>query len=408
MKLKTFLATYLLFLVVLFSCFAIVSAFMINSQINMYMERSAAEYQRIASSLARDISILHGMSQNFIDDLYALLDSYMAHYAEANVLIGLHLMPADSPPIDTFVSFLRHSEGYFIRAIGSLPQPFHTFRLDYLLDITSSMVAMNRIQNVLLAVCVGFAALTALILYLILTHIFKRLVLAQSLKDAAEAKQRFVDNIAHELRTPLTSIFGYAEYVQKIAADNAETIESMQYIMDEAGHMQNISNSLLSLATLRGYVAAKEPIAITPLFDDIRQSLSTHPNFANIQFITKIETETIHGQEDLFKSLLINLCTNALKACPAEGGVVTLAAREGMLSVTDNGCGIEPESLPKITQPFYRVDKARSRDMGGAGLGLALCARIAEVHGATLLVESTVGIGTKVEISFYNSAITLQ
>ncbi|MDR2168301.1 MAG: HAMP domain-containing histidine kinase [Clostridiales bacterium] len=440
MKLKTFLATYLLFLAVLFACFAIVSAFLVDTQVNMHMERSAAEYQRIAVSLSRDILVLHGISQNLVEDINALLNSYMEHYARADVTLALTVLSPEEghANIGALVSFVRHGGEYFIEVNGVLPEPFGFFRLDYLLNITDAMAAMNRIQNILLFVCMGFAALTALILYVILNRIFRPLGFVsrvsrkiaggdyderiavrgknelaamaedfnsmadeiqaqmQILKDEADAKQQFVDNIAHELRTPLTSIFGYAEYMQKIAPVDAEMIESMQYIMDEAGHMQNISNSLLTLATLRGYEAARAEIPVGQLFEDIRHSLRS---LKNVNFVFVAEIDTIFGQEDLIKSLLLNLCTNAANA---GGTAVTVRAaprgENAVLSVTDNGCGIPKESLAKIFEPFERVDKARNRQAGGAGLGLTLCARIAEAHGAVIQMESTVGIGTRVEV----------
>jgi signal transduction histidine kinase len=113
---------------------------------------------------------------------------------------------------------------------------------------------------------------------------------------------------------------------------------------------------------------------------------------------------SIPGREDLLRSLLLNLGVNALKACPDSGGEVRLeAGREAehtILSVTDNGCGIPAESIPRVTEPFYRVDKARSRATGGVGLGLALCRQIAALHGAELRIESHVGKGTRVKVIF--------
>jgi len=459
MKLKTFLATYVLFLAILFSCFGIVSVFMTNSQVNMHMERSAAEYRRIASSLARDIAILHGISHNLLDDINALLSSYMAHYAQADVTLELenvyHQMDRINDDATTLVSFVRNEGESFIHVSGHLPEPFGFFRLDYMLDITESMMDMARIQRILLFACIGFAVLTAIVLFIILSQIFRPLRFVsqasrkiatgnyservivrgkseltamaedfncmaeqiekhmQTLVDDAEGKQMFIDNIAHEMRTPLTSIYGYAEYMQKIALNDAEMIDSMQYIMDEAIYMQNMSDSLLTLATLRGYKAMKVEILVSRLFDDIKQSLTNLPGFQSVQFNSNIEADVIYGQEDLIKSLLLNLCTNALKAClqdETKNSVISLNATEKgefvTLSVTDNGCGIPKESLSKITQPFYRADKARSRENGGAGLGLALCKRIAEAHGASLAIESTLGVGTKVEVTFYNSATT--
>ena len=119
------------------------------------------------------------------------------------------------------------------------------------------------------------------------------------------------------------------------------------------------------------------------------------------------DTDIVDGQEDLLRSLLINLCTNALKACSPDGGNIRLEAKKipggTLISVTDDGCGIPKESLSKVAQPFYRVDKSRSREHGGTGLGLTLCSKIAQTHNAEMTIESKVGAGTVVHLTFTTS-----
>jgi signal transduction histidine kinase len=430
----------------LFSCFGIVSVFMTDTQMGMYRERSAAEYQRIALSLSRDIAVLYGISQNMAEDINNLLRSYMGHYAEFEII--LILTPhEDAGGTETTVSFVNFGNEHFIQVSGQLPEPFGFLRLDYFFDITEAVTRMRYIQNLLLIICIAFALLTAFILYFILARIFKPLSLVsrasrkiatgnyreripvhgknelaamaedfnsmaaeierqvKELKNEAEGKQQFIDDFAHEMRTPLTSILGYAEYIQKAAPTEEETLESAQYIIDGATLMKNMANSLLTLATLRGYTAVKNELSIPQLFIEVKQSLEKMLDAGNVRLALKCETETLCGQEDLLVSLLLNLCANALKACPADGsGFITLSARGKtgtvVISVIDNGRGIPKESLAKITEPFYRVDKTRNRGDGGAGLGLALCRRIAEAHNAALTIDSTPDVGTKVEITF--------
>jgi len=459
MRVKTFLATYVLFLAVLFACFGIVSVFMTHSQMDMYMGHSAAEYQRIAGSLSRDIAVLYGISHNIAEDINALVNSYMAHYAQSNVFLSLHAINPGDLLTDTQVSFASYEGRHFIQVVGALPQPFSLLRLDYYFDITDTIAGMRRVQNILLMICVVFAVLTAFMLYFILARIFMPLRFVsqasrniatgnyneriavrgnnelatmtedfnsmadeierqmQILKDEADGKQQFVDNFAHEMRTPLTSILGYAQYLQNATLREGELIESAGYIIDEALHMRNIANSLLTLATLRGYTAMADVISIPQLFDEVRHSMDKPLAALNVRLDTNAEVEILHGQADLIKSLLMNLCANALNACPSDGsGVITLSAKvygggaidnanptvapdiasSAVLSVSDNGHGIPPESLPRLTEPFYRVDKARNREQGGIGLGLALCNRIAEAHSATLAIDSAPGMGTTV------------
>jgi signal transduction histidine kinase len=216
-----------------------------------------------------------------------------------------------------------------------------------------------------------------------------------------------VDNFAHEIRTPLTSIYGYAEYMQKARLGEAEIIESAQSILSEALYMRKLADSLLELAALRDYAATQRQICLSLLFEDVTKSLQVMMRRKKAEIICVCEADTIIGQEDLLRSLLLNLAVNALKACPETGGIIRLEAKEDagqtILSVTDNGCGIPAESIAKVTEPFYRVDKARSRETGGAGLGLALCRQIAAAHGAELRIESEPGIGTKISIIFTTS-----
>jgi len=222
------------------------------------------------------------------------------------------------------------------------------------------------------------------------------------LKEEALAKQQFIDNFAHEIRTPLTSIYGYAEYTQKAPLDEDTIIKSTQTIMDEASHMKSIAESLLKLATLRNYTPVTTEIPVMRLFEEVTQTLK-------VPLICKSsDVDFLRGQEDLIKSLILNLCSNAIKAYSPEsiGDICLEAEKRGdkvVISITDKGCGIAAEDMSKITEPFYRADKARTRAHGGVGLGLTLCKQIAEVHGAAMHIESAIGVGTTVSITFTNS-----
>jgi len=177
--------------------------------------------------------------------------------------------------------------------------------------------------------------------------------------------------------------------------------------MNRARYLQEIANSLLQLAMLRDYTPDKAKIRVRYLFDDISQTVKAQVEDVGVKLICKPDADVLEGQEDLIKSLMLNLCLNALKACTPNKGVIYMEAKSEnhsiTLSVTDNGCGIPSDSLAKVTEPFYRVDKARNRKEGGAGLGLALCRKIAEAHGAEMIVKSTVGVGTTVKITFTTS-----
>ena len=489
MRFRTFIATYLLFLCILFSSLGIVAVYMANSQTEILKEKSVGEYHSIAATLAKDIAVLYGRSAGFPDmdnteSVNTLVKGYSQYYRRYNIEIAVNdlSLPVRSGGVSgngdmsgnggnsggdgsgdgsgsvsgngddsTYneISFVQQEQEHFIRIIGTLPEPFQFYQLSYYLNITKNIMEMRNIQNILLLFAIIFSVLTAIALYFILSGIFRPLgtvadisrkiadgqyderiyirgrhELAEMaadfnrmaekiekqisyLEDEAVGKQQFVDNFAHEIRTPLTTIYGYAEYMQKASLDEKELIESAQYIMDESSHMKNISNSLLELATLRHYTPVKSKISISKLFDEINRSMDKSLREDNIQLICHLEVDTIDGQEDLIKSFLINLCHNALKSCTPDVGIIHLsAAKQGenvTISVSDNGCGIPEGCIKKVAEPFYRVDKARSREQGGAGLGLTLCKQIAEAHGAEMTIESVVGIGTTVKATFTSS-----
>jgi len=413
----------------------------------MLQEKSVSQFQTITSSLGRDIAALYGRSAAFpAADFYAAFDNlisgYVRYYSRHNVHLAvtdLILFGRTARFDQAEVSFVNQGDGHFIHIIGLLPEPFEHLQLDYNLNITGNVADMQNIQNILLISAVAFSVIAGIALHFILASIFKPLnAVAKVSREIADGqfgerinikgrneiaqvafdfnkmaeridrqimfleaeainKQQFVDNFAHEIRTPLTSIYGYAEYLQKASLDENEVIESAEYIMSEASHMKKIANSLLELATLRDYVPVKSEIPIAELFEDMAKIFK-------IQFDCRVSADTVSGQEDLLKSLLMNLCSNAIKAGATK---ILLQAKnhsgKTIIAVTDNGCGIPEESLSKIMEPFYRVDKSRSREHGGTGLGMALCRQIAEAHGAELLVKSAVGAGTTIAIIFTTS-----
>jgi len=452
MRLKTFIATYLLLLFILFSSVGIVSTYLTNSQINMLEDKSIGQFQVIVHTLVRDISVSRGRDAwglgGFSEMVYRIVDDYARYYSRQGVQLSIVDLEqaGQNRDVSSTITFGASEGSYYIRISGLIPEPFGDFLLDYRLDITESVTEMRSIQRVLLISVIVFSIIAAFALNFILITIFKPLdivakasreiadgkfderiivkannelaqvaydfnKMAQTvesqisyLEDEAKNKQQFVDNFAHEIRTPLTSIHGYAEYMNKASLSEAEVIESTAYIMSEAVHMKNIANSLLELATLRDYVPIKGEIQVVKLFGDIAGTLESSLHSRGIELTYHSEVDIINAQEDLIRSLLLNLCTNALKACAPGEGVVRLEARDGtegvVISVTDNGEGIPKASLDKVTEPFYRLDRSRNREYGGTGIGLALCNQIAAAHGAKMVIESELGIGTTVEVIF--------
>ncbi len=224
------------------------------------------------------------------------------------------------------------------------------------------------------------------------------------LRETAQRKQQLVDNVAHELRTPLTAVGGYAEYLQRAELTEEEKYEATQYIVDETNRLSAMSRRLLQMAALRGEQATRDPVDVSALMDRVLRTVGPKAVARGVALRREMPPGCVlYGEAPLLESLLVNLADNAVKACEAGGSVALSAHRDGdcvVLRVRDTGRGMDEAALARLGDPFYRSDKARSREQGGAGLGLALCRQIAESHGARLSFTSTLGVGTTAEAIF--------
>ncbi|MBR3838572.1 MAG: HAMP domain-containing histidine kinase [Clostridia bacterium] len=219
------------------------------------------------------------------------------------------------------------------------------------------------------------------------------------LEQEADRKQMLVDNMAHELRTPLTSIHGYAEYIEKAKITEEDKVMAAKYIMSEAKRLQKISEILLDDAFIRENDIEMKPTRLDEIMTDVADKLQLRADNAQVIINRDFSPVTISGNETLLSMLFYNLTENAIKACAPGGKVMISCGKDGAV-IEDNGKGMAQEQLLHITEPFYRTDKSRSRAEGGAGLGLALCKRIANTHGATMRFESESGKGTKIFVFF--------
>ena len=409
-------------------------------------EQSIREYERIASSINREVNALYQRRES-VSVINAVLESHInfhaSHGLEVSIREEFNYLP------DILLTFQTGEEIYRFQVEDTLFTDAGNLRLSISFNITEDILELREIQQILLFLFIAFSLIAALILYLILTKIFKPLeVVAKTsqkiaagnyrermavkgknelatmahhfnqmaaeiekrialLEDEADKKQQFIDNLAHEIRTPLTSIYGYAQYIQMANSSEDDKIESTDYIMEEAKHMEKITNSMLELAKLRHFEPHKEKIMLNQLFSQVAMTVEGIFRQHQINLVMKPRGHIVVGQADLLKSLLLNLCMNAMKACTSEVGEVVLEAKEEtgklVIMVLDNGCGISEEDISKVTDPFYRIDNARNREHGGTGLGLTLCKQIAQIHGAELMIESTIDVGTMVKVVFTTS-----
>ncbi len=224
-----------------------------------------------------------------------------------------------------------------------------------------------------------------------------------ALEQAMARQEEFMASFAHEMRTPMTSIIGYADLLRSQQLPHEVRADAANYIFTEGRRLEALSNKLLDLIVLGRKDFPRRPCRMKRLIAQVGGFYDQTLRSAGIALHCRVDHACCTVEPDLFQTLLINLLDNARKAMP-EGGKITLTAgqmQDGAwrMTLTDTGQGIPPASLPRLTEAFYRVDKARSRASGGVGLGLRLCAEIVRLHEGTLGFDSKEGEGTTVTVT---------
>jgi len=234
------------------------------------------------------------------------------------------------------------------------------------------------------------------------------------LRRLEHIRKDFVANVSHELRTPLTSIKGYVEALLDGGKDDPQTsVRFLDIILKQSDRLNLILEDLLQLSKIEsGQVQFKqEPLHIGSVVDRTIAMIKPLADKKQHQLRAAIDANLplINGDQERLVQVLANLLDNAIKYTP-EGGQITVAARripvhghrtgegprEGVeLTVTDTGIGIPEKDRPRVFERFYRVDKARSRELGGTGLGLAIVKHIVEGHGGQIRVEGNVPTGSR-------------
>lgn len=222
----------------------------------------------------------------------------------------------------------------------------------------------------------------------------------ERLQRAFDRERRFTTDASHEMRTPLSVIQGEATLALSKERSKEEYQRSLELISQEASHMISVVSKLLGLAEVDAgreslnfeEVSLKE--LLTELASDIRVLCEDKSICFQLQAPDAI---IVKGDRVKLRQLFLNLLDNAIRHTPQGGSIFVSLNKQGdsaYVSVRDTGVGISEEHLPHIFERFYRVDKSRSRSEGGAGLGLSICQRIAELHGGKIEVESKVGEGS--------------
>ncbi|HEV7508716.1 MAG TPA: ATP-binding protein [Thermoanaerobaculia bacterium] len=227
------------------------------------------------------------------------------------------------------------------------------------------------------------------------------------LTRVADMRKDFVANVSHELKTPLAAIRGFAETLRDGALDEPATARRfIERIVSQCRRLQELLEDLLTLSRLEGVAPAleREPVALAAVVHRAVELIAAVAREKRVE----IEVETgdeplppVLGDPDGLERLVLNLLDNAIKYNRPEGRITIRLSRsdgEAVLEVTDTGIGIPPESIPRLFERFYRVDKGRAREEGGTGLGLAIVKHVAQTHGGQVEVESRVGQGSTFKV----------
>ena len=228
------------------------------------------------------------------------------------------------------------------------------------------------------------------------------------LEESAREKDRFMGAFTHELKTPMTSIIGYSELLMTQELSDEDKEDALDYIHSEAKRLENLSLKLLQLFVMdkdKVEFAKCSPMEITK---DIVEHLKPELKEAGIDISLKTEKGYALLEQDLVRTLIINLIDNSRKAIEGNGHIEveqSMTEDGTIIAISDDGKGMPEEAIKKVTEAFYRVDKARSRAQGGAGLGLSIVAKIIELHNGSLDIQSELGKGTRIEVTLRGGRI---
>jgi two-component system phosphate regulon sensor histidine kinase PhoR len=236
----------------------------------------------------------------------------------------------------------------------------------------------------------------------------QKLVLSQDVSQIEKTdsmRRDFVANVSHELKTPLTVLSGFLETVQELELNKDDQKKYLDLMSVQTSRMKTLVEDLLTLAKLEGN--PEPPVTqVVPMGVMLSRLQSDAQGLSQGRHQIKLEKNSeknVLGDDVELYSAFGNLVSNAVRYTP-DGGNITIrwsdSGEEAIFSVIDTGPGIAQEHIPRLTERFYRVDRSRSRDTGGTGLGMAIVKHVISRHHGDLKIESTLGVGSQFSLSF--------
>ncbi|MGH6893286.1 MAG: sensor histidine kinase, partial [Dongiaceae bacterium] len=278
-----------------------------------------------------------------------------------------------------------------------------------------------RWSNVALADARGGVAMIVCIGFDITEHHQLEVTLTKAKNEAemaSRAKSEFLANMSHELRTPLNAILGFAQIIRdRHFGDASERYSEYAANINDSGEMLlELISDILEMAKLEAgkLKLAEEIVDLDQVVASCLKMVSARAEDGRIDLTSNPPARAfkLRADQRALKQILLNLLSNALKFTPKGGKVTVTAATEPSgeirLAVADTGIGIHAAALGRIFQPFFQVDPTATRSRGGTGLGLAITKRLAELHGGTVGIDSTPGIGTTVTVTLPAARAAIQ
>ncbi|MDF2843142.1 MAG: hypothetical protein K0R00_1568 [Herbinix sp.] len=463
---KTFLILNTIFLIFLDVVILIIARESYQRQLQSYEEKATGEAYFIANSIYHDFTILAGRDELSISNEEKTYRSYSNYYNQQGIRLAIKegSVLKYSDDLDFFADEVtleadanamllrvetKDGEKYITVQV-QLKEPYHSYSLLYSYHLVNFNQDWENMTYYFILAGVLISMLLSVVLYIVLRKLtkpilelnnatkeiydgnYKKRVIVkgndelarlgayfnimsekiqqniESLQKETEIKQRLVDNLAHELRTPLTAISGYAEYMQMANLNEEERYHAISYIRSETKRLEKLGEVLLLLADVRETNDSMGAVSVEKLITTIKKRFMQSLKEKNITISQNVTATKIYGNYELLEILISNLVENALRASKPGGKIEisTYEENQGLiLAITDYGIGMSEENLRHIMEPFYRVDKARSRKHGGIGLGTALCKQIAQKHQATIQYESELELGTTVKLIFPKACV---